>query len=109
MTDDTDARIIRAEVAAHASAAGLVEADAARLLDLSAVTLDSAGNVVIPPGWLDAQRAAKPYLFRVAGTSTSNPAAPPAPGQMRAKKAAEMTPAERQAFYRAQGINTRTR
>ena len=104
MTDQIDARIIAAEVKAAAVAAGIVDADAVRLLDLSAVKLNEAGDAVIPDNFFDKAKQAKPYLFRNASTSTSNPTAPPPPGELRQRRAADMTPAEIRAWKQANGI-----
>lgn len=105
MTDNTDARVLRAELRAAAVQAGIVDSDAAALLPMDGVSLDDKGNLALPAGYFDAARAAKPYLFaRPAGSSTSSPAAPPAPGELRGKKAADMTPAEIRAWKQANGI-----
>ena len=101
---DNEQRLIAAEVKAAAVAAGIVDPDAVRLLDLSAVKLNEAGDAVIPAGFFDAARASKPYLFRNASTSTSNPTAPPPPGELRQRRAVDMTDAERRAWKIANGI-----
>jgi hypothetical protein len=87
-----NARIIRAEVRAAAIAAGMVDPDGIAMLDLSKVKLDDKGAVVIPDGYFEAVKAAKPYLFGVGGTSV--PGNPPPANPPAAKRATEMTDAE---------------
>lgn len=102
---EAEARIIRAEIKAAALAAGMVDLDGLKLLDLSAVKLDEAGEVTVPDGFFDAARQAKPYLFGATST-TSTPGRPPPPNTPAAKKATEMSDEEWRAA-RAQVLNRR--
>jgi len=109
-------RLLRAEIKAHALAAGIVDLKALKLLDLSSIKLGSDGEVEIPTGFFDKAKAEMPYLFKVAPpvaeptspvveppvvkpNSTSVPAVPPTPSQPTTEKLAkDMTPAELQAL-----------
>lgn len=99
-----DARVIRAELKAAAMAAGMVDLDAIRIIDTSAVRLNDAGDVVLPDGFFAAVKAAKPYLFGQPSTS-STAAAPPAKPPT-AKDAREMTADEWRAA-RAEAVRRR--
>jgi hypothetical protein len=107
-------RLLRAEIKAHALAAGIVDLKALKLLDLSSIKLGSDGEVEIPTGFFDKAKLEMPYLFKVAPVveptspavepvvrpnSTSVPAVPPTPSQPTTEKLAkDMTPAELQAL-----------
>ncbi len=81
-------RIVRAEVKAAATRAGMVDMDGLKLLDLSAITLDDAGEVAIPEKFFEDAKRAKPWLFGAAPGSTSHPGSPP-PTQPPARKSAK--------------------
>ena len=102
VTTKADQRIITAELRRMADKAGLVDLDALKLFDTSAVKLDANGDVIVPDGFFDTARKAKPWAFQ---TSTSNPAPAPKPGAGPEKKFADMTPEERKVASRALGIN----
>ncbi len=92
-------RLMRAGLKAHAIAAGIVDPDVLKLLDLkdTGLRLDEAGDVVGAKEAIDALKAAKPWAFKQTaadkGSSSStapSPGAPPATG----KRALDMTDAE---------------
>ena len=106
MTDQTDARVLRAELKAAAVQAGIVDADAVALLPLDGVSLGTDGNMKLPDGYFDAARQARPWLFKsAAATSTGNPTAPPPPGDLKPRRAADMTEAERRAWLAREGVS----
>lgn len=99
-----EARVIRAEMKALASRAGMVDLDGLKLLDLSAVKLTEAGEVEGADALIEAAKKAKPWLFGAASTSSTTPA--PKPGEPKAKLAKDMTPEEFRAAKIALGIRT---
>ena len=103
MDEDTEARIIRAEMKAAAIQAGMIDLDALKLLDLSGVKLDRNGDVTLPGDFFDKARAAKPYLFKAEAT-TSSSATPPPAAPPSEKRATEMNDAEFAALKRQYGI-----
>lgn len=100
----SEARIIRAELKASALAAGMVDLDGLKLLDLSAVTMNSAGDVAIPDGFFAAAKVAKPYLFGSPIPTTSTPVVPPPADPPSPKRANDMTAAEFAALKKEHGI-----
>ena len=90
-------RIIRAELKAVAVKAGMVDLDGLKLLDLSTIKLNDAGEVEGAEALLTAAKTAKPWLFGAPPTSTSSPAPVPPVVPPATKKASEMTDVE----YRA--------
>jgi hypothetical protein len=88
-------RIIRAELKAVAIKAGIVDIDGLSLADLSAVKLNDAGEVEGAEALIEALKKAKPYLFGTQSTSSTHK--PPPVGDIKPKKAQDMTPDE----YRA--------
>ena len=82
-------RIVRAELKAAAISAGMVDLDGLKMLDVSAVTVGEAGDVVIPAGFFDAAKAAKPYLF--GAVKTGSTATPPSSAPTQPKRATDMT------------------
>jgi len=83
------ARIVRAELKAEALRAGMIDLDGLKLLDLSRVRLNEAGEVEGAAALMAQLRRDKPWLF--GGHSSSSRAAPPPSQPPRAKLATEMT------------------
>lgn len=100
------ARIIKAELKAHAIKAGIVDLDGLQLADLSAIKTDEHGEVQGAEGAIDALRKAKPYLFTTTTGSAGRAGAgqPPATGDEKPKRATDMTTSEYAAFKRARGM-----
>jgi hypothetical protein len=94
-------RIIHAELKAVAAKAGMVDLDGLKLLDLTAVTINDAGEVEGADALIEAAKKAKPYLFGAPPASTSNPQQPPPPKPPAAKNARDMTDEEFDAARRA--------
>ncbi len=87
------ARIVRAELRARATRAGMVDQDGVALLDLSGVRLNEAGEVEGADAAIQTARLARPWLFLDA--RTSNPERPPRPRESRAASdARQMTEKE---------------
>lgn len=101
-------RIIRAELKAEALKAGLVDADALKLADLSQVGLDDNGAVVGAAELLQALKLSKPYLFGSAATTSQ---ISPPPGKIAVKQfnAKDATPEELAADAKARGLRIKTR
>jgi hypothetical protein len=95
---EAETRIKHAELRAHAIKAGIVDLDALKLLDASALKMNEAGEVEGADALIAEAKKAKPYLFGAA--NTSNPTAPPAPKPQTKKSALEMTDAEFEAAMR---------
>ena len=78
--ETSNQRIIRAEMRAQASAAGLIDADVIALIDMATVKLDDKGDVVGAKEAVDAFKAAKPHFFKpeslTPGTPTPTPGTP---------------------------------
>jgi len=92
---DTETRLIRAELKAEAVRAGMVDLDGLKLVDLSHLKLDARGEVAGAGQVMSELKRAKPWLF---GVPTSTSGGNPPPAQVpRHKLATEMTDAE----YRA--------
>lgn len=72
-----DARILQAEMKALAVRAGMVDPDGVKLLDLSSVHINAAGEVVGGDDAIAVARTARPWLF--ANARTGNPERPPRP------------------------------
>jgi hypothetical protein len=70
-----DARIIQAVLRALATQARMIDMDWLKLVDVSSVTVDEAGDVQGAVELLEALRRDKPYLFEAVSTST--PGRPP--------------------------------
>lgn len=80
-------RILRAELKAHALKAGLVDLDALKLADLTAVKLNDKGEVDGADKLFADLKTAKPYLFGAANTSTPNtPPSNTPPGAVKANE-----------------------
>ena len=84
--------LIRAELKAQAMRAGMVDLDGLKLVDSSALTLDEAGEVQGGAALMQSLRAAKPWLFP--GASTSSVATPPLMEPPRTRLATRMTTKE---------------
>jgi hypothetical protein len=85
-------RIVRAELKAHAVKAGIVDLDGLRLLDVSGVKLNEAGDVENAEALIASLKTSKPYLF--GSTSSSSTAAPPRQSEPSTKTARQMTQEE---------------
>jgi hypothetical protein len=85
-------RIVRAELKAHAIRAGIVDLDGLKLLDLSGVKLSPNGEVEGTEALIASLKAAKPYLFGAA--SSSSTAKPPSEQTPEAKHALNMSAEE---------------
>jgi hypothetical protein len=96
-----DQRVIRAELKAAATKAGIIDLDGLKLLDASAVKLDENGDVVIPADFFDQAKKSKPWLF---GQSTSQTQPPPRQEPPKRKSAREWSDDETAAFERQHGI-----
>jgi hypothetical protein len=90
-----DQRVLAAEMRGRALAAGMVDPEGLKLLDLSGVKLLDDGSVQIPDGFFDDARRAKPFLFVAKHTASVAKAPDVAP--MRARNAVEMNFEEWQA------------
>jgi hypothetical protein len=88
----SDVRLVRAEMKAEAIRAGMIDLDGLRLLDLSSIKLNDKGEIEDASGLMTRFKKAKPWLF---GTpSSSNPLSAPLAQPPRQKHATEMTNAE---------------
>ena len=93
---EADRRVIRAELKAHAIRAGIIDPDALKLLDISAVRLGDGGEVEGADELLEKFKEAKPHFFAAAPTpptssTTSSTARTPPAKPASGKKASEMT------------------
>lgn len=69
---EADRRVVLAELKSRALAAGMLDADGLKLLDLSAVKMRDGGEIEIPDSFFEQARKSKPYLFgRPAAGSTA--------------------------------------
>jgi hypothetical protein len=93
-----NARVIRAEVRAAAVKLGMVDLDAIKMLDTTALKLNAEGDIEGVDALLEATKKAKPYLFGSPSTSSTQKAPDPKPET--AKKASEMTDEEFNAAMR---------
>ena len=92
-------RLIRAELKAFGLAAGIVDVDVLRLIDLksSGVKLDESGEVVRAKEAVEALKAAKPWAFKQNAAeqgSSSSAAAAPGTAPAAGKVARDMTDSE---------------
>ena len=90
-------RLVRAEIKAGATAAGLAHMDFLKLIDTSKVAVGEDGEVVVPESFWADVKAKLPHLFAQTGAdkgTTSNPAVPPKPATTGTKHVSEMTPEE---------------
>jgi hypothetical protein len=88
-------RLIRAELKAEAIKAGMVDLDGLKLIDPSGLKLTDSGEVEGALETMQRLKAAKPWLF--IGASSSSPVQPPPAQPPRQKLATEMSDAEYQA------------
>lgn len=95
-----------ADLRIAANEAGLRDIDALKLLDSGTLKLSEDGDVTNAAEAMEAFKAAKPYLFGQAATSST--ATPPPVAPSVAKRATDMTPVERVAAARAAGISAIT-
>ncbi len=92
-------RLMRAELKAFGLAAGVVDTDVLRLIDLksSGVKLDESGDVIGAKEAIAALKVAKPWAFKQTAAeqgSSSSAATPPGTAPAAGKGAREMTDAE---------------
>jgi hypothetical protein len=85
-------RLIRAELKAQATRAGMVDLDGLKLVDASGLTVDEAGEVQGAAALMQSLRRTKPWLF--AGSSASSAATPPPAEPPRKRLATDMTAKE---------------
>jgi hypothetical protein len=92
LQQQSDTRLIRAEMKAEAIRAGMIDLDGLKLLDLSTVKLNEKGEIDDAPGLMAQFKKAKPWLFGT--SSSSNPMSAPLAQAPRQKHATEMTRTE---------------
>jgi hypothetical protein len=92
LRQESQSKLIHAELKAEAVRAGMIDLDGLKLLDASELNLDKDGNVVGGSAVMDRFKRIKPWLF--GGGSSSMPVAPPPAQPARSKLATEMTEAE---------------
>ena len=97
------AHVARKDAALRLAAkdAGMVDLDGLKLFDTDAVTVAADGVVTIPESYFETAKAAKPWLFGAASTSSTAP--PPKQEAAKAKNAMDMT-ADEYAAARAAAI-----
>jgi hypothetical protein len=88
----SDTRLVRAEMKVEAVRAGMIDLDGLSLLDLSAIKLNEKGEIDDAPGLMARFKKAKPWLFGMPSSSSTQSAPPVQPP--RQKHATEMTNAE---------------
>ena len=71
MRQAADQRVIRAELKAQAVRGGIVDLDGLRLLDLTGVKLDEAGEVQWAEAMIAELRGRKPWLFGAVSSSST--------------------------------------
>jgi hypothetical protein len=89
---ESEAKLIRAELKTEAVRAGMIDLDGLKLIDASELSLDKDGNVVGGSTIMERFKRIKPWLF--GGGSSSMPVVPPPAQPARSKLATEMTEAE---------------
>ncbi len=95
LEQETQARLIRAELKTEAVRAGMIDLDGLKLVELSAVKLSAHGEIEGGAELMADMKRTKPWLFGV--PSSSSPTNPPPAQAPRQKLATEMTDDE----YRA--------
>jgi hypothetical protein len=85
-------RLVHAEMKSEAIRAGMIDLDGLKLLDLSAITLNEKCEVDDAAGLMSRFKKTKPWLF--AAPSSSNPLSAPQAQSPRQKHATEMTNTE---------------
>lgn len=102
-------RIINAEVKAVAVALGIQDADAIKLVDISALKVDEAtGEVVGVTELIEAFKTAKPYLFKEPPVSSSHIGDPPPKKKVESFSALKATPEELKAKAKEMGLKIKT-
>lgn len=89
---DFQSRLVKANLRTEAIRAGMVDLDGLKLIDLSAVRLDTDDTVIGGRKLMDGLKQKKPWLFGAA--SSSSAAIAPAAQPVRQKTALEMTDEE---------------
>jgi hypothetical protein len=90
-----NARLVQAELKAHAIQAGIIDLDCLKLLDTSAMQLDSEGNLPNAAAALANLKRDKPWVF--SKPNSSHPAPPPAAEPPKTRMAKDMSYGEWQA------------
>lgn len=90
LTAAHEARLIRAELKAHAVAAGIVDLEGLKLIDVAGLKLNEAGEIEGAAELMAKVKEAKPWLFKAEKQSSSNTQKPPDKGDDGKKKATEM-------------------
>lgn len=94
-------RMMRAELKAAATAAGMVDLDGLKMADLSTVKLNDQGELEGAAELMEALKVAKPYLFKEV-KSTSSTATPPAAAGKSTFR--ELSAEQQQATLRKMGL-----
>jgi hypothetical protein len=87
---DAKAKLMRAALKAEAVQAGMIDLDGLKLLDLTQVAVDDAGDIVEPERIFSRLKRTKPWLFG-GGVSSSVAAHAPRPEAPRQRLASEMS------------------
>ena len=106
-TSATNARLVRAEIRAGATAAGLGHPDFLKLIDTSAVKVGEDGEVQVPEGFWAEAKSRLPHLFAATGAdkgTTSHPSAPPKPAPTAQRSAKDMSKDEWRAEMKRLGV-----
>jgi hypothetical protein len=90
--ETTRARLMRAELKAHAVQAGMIDLDGLKLIDTDELRLSSSGEVEGAAALMISLRRKKPWLF--GDVSSSSAATPPSSAPLKKKLATEMTTEE---------------
>lgn len=104
LESDGRRRLIHAELKSEALRAGMIDLDGLKLVDLTQVELDAAGEVKGATTLMRDLRRSKPWLF--GGDSSSAPSNPPSAQPSKARSATEMNEVEWRAA-RAELLATR--
>jgi multidrug efflux pump subunit AcrA (membrane-fusion protein) len=97
-----DQRVIRAELKAAAIEAGMIDMDGLKLIDISKLKLNDAGEVEGAKELMAATKKSKAWLFKE--PSSSNGTEPPKPDPGKPKKVSDMTDEERRAEAKKRGL-----
>jgi hypothetical protein len=90
-----NARLVQAELKAHAIQAGIIDLDCLKLLDTSTLQLDAEGNLPNAAAALANLKRDKPWVF--SKPNSSHPAPPPMPEPPKTRMARDMSFGEWQA------------
>ena len=96
-----NARVIKAELKAHAIKAGIVDLDGLALADLSGVKFNDKGEIEGAEAAIEALKKSKPYLFAQTTASTQQA---PRGGDPKPKSARDLSPEEFKREMAARGI-----